>query len=622
MAKFVIECPKCSAYVQASNFIFAKKNVKCSCGEVINVSANRMTSRVCSHCGNNVVFDQAKGEKAICPVCKEKINTSDNTHRRFEFECPNCSCNLSADKHTSDYTCPLCDTHIPNVQAMMEQMRIKKQSLPSVLKWEGDNKTLVFKHPIQDFKYGSQLIVHESQKAIFFRDGEALDEFGAGRHTLETQNLPILGKLYSLPVDAETIFHSEVYFFNMTVQMGVKWGIGDLSIRDPFSGIYAKIGCFGEFSIQIENPRLLLLDIVGTSELFTHDSVIASAEKEAEYNNIASNTRKSNDVINRFKAMIQSTIKNNLALLINQNQISLLDIDSSVGLLSEKLLPIVNEKLQKYGLRVPDFFIGAVHTDSEQLNQARTLSGQAYVVRQEGEVGKAEASVQGEIEAVKAEKAAAAARIKAAGEADVLLAKAQAEAEEMRMKGYTGRDMIAKEIEIERARALGQMGKNGGGGMVSDLAGLGIGLSAAKYAGSQFGGMFGGMMGDSSQGAFQQNAPDSWTCPKCSTGGITAKFCGNCGAPKPQPAEAWDCVQCGNKGNTTKFCGNCGSPKPQPAEAWDCVQCGNKGNTTKFCGNCGSPKPEAPASWDCPKCGNKGNTTKFCGNCGTERGES
>ena len=66
--------------------------------------------------------------------------------------------------------------------------------IADVIKYEGDNETLVWKHPIEDFNMGSQLIVHESQEAIFFRNGQALDLFGPGRYTLETENIPLLGR--------------------------------------------------------------------------------------------------------------------------------------------------------------------------------------------------------------------------------------------------------------------------------------------------------------------------------------------------------------------------------------------------------------------------------------------
>ena len=69
--------------------------------------------------------------------------------------------------------------------------------IASVIKYEGDNSTFIWKHPCEDFNTTTQLIVHESQEAIFFMNGQALDLFGPGRHTLETQNIPLLGKIFN-----------------------------------------------------------------------------------------------------------------------------------------------------------------------------------------------------------------------------------------------------------------------------------------------------------------------------------------------------------------------------------------------------------------------------------------
>lgn len=63
-----------------------------------------------------------------------------------------------------------------------------------VIKYEGNNDTFVYKHECEDFNTGSQLIVHESQEAIFFRDGKAMDKFGAGKYTLNTESLPLMKK--------------------------------------------------------------------------------------------------------------------------------------------------------------------------------------------------------------------------------------------------------------------------------------------------------------------------------------------------------------------------------------------------------------------------------------------
>ena len=69
------------------------------------------------------------------------------------------------------------------------------EKIIDVIKYEGGNTTLIYKHPKTDFNLGSQLIVHESQEAVFFRDGQALDLFGPGRYTLETANITLLKKL-------------------------------------------------------------------------------------------------------------------------------------------------------------------------------------------------------------------------------------------------------------------------------------------------------------------------------------------------------------------------------------------------------------------------------------------
>ena len=93
-----------------------------------------------------------------------------------------------------------------------------------VIKYEGDNSTFVWKHPCEDFNTNTQLIVHESQEAIFFMNGLALDLFGPGRYTLETQNIPLVRNFINLPTDGVSAFHCEVYFVNKTEQMALRWG--------------------------------------------------------------------------------------------------------------------------------------------------------------------------------------------------------------------------------------------------------------------------------------------------------------------------------------------------------------------------------------------------------------
>ena len=134
-----------------------------------------------------------------------------------------------------------------------------------LIKHEGDNSTFVWKHPAEDFYTGTQLIVHESQEAIFFMNGQALDVFGAGRHTLETQNLPLISRLFNLSFGNRTPFHCEVYFVNKSEQMAIKWGTDSkVEYVEPTYKFPLQIGASGEMALRAEDSRKLLMKVVGT----------------------------------------------------------------------------------------------------------------------------------------------------------------------------------------------------------------------------------------------------------------------------------------------------------------------------------------------------------------------
>ena len=119
-----------------------------------------------------------------------------------------------------------------------------------IIKYEGDNTTFIWKHPREDFNIGSQLIVHESQEAILFMNGQALDLFGAGRHTLTTYNIPILGGILNRLTDDVSPFHCEVYFINKTEQMAIRWGTDSkVEYMDPTYGFPIQIGASGEMNL-------------------------------------------------------------------------------------------------------------------------------------------------------------------------------------------------------------------------------------------------------------------------------------------------------------------------------------------------------------------------------------
>ncbi len=555
MGKFSIECPHCGSVNTASTFVFSKKIIECGgCKGEIDIRKNRMTSKSCSKCGTSFVFDQAKPKKRVCPVCGESLTLDSmyaSTHLA-NVNCPQCACSIEVDKNKPKAFCPVCDLEI-DVKKELAKSNLVSDTGISVIQYEGDNNTLVWKHPIEDFNLGSQLVVHESQEAIFFLNGEALDSFGPGRHTLETENLPVLKKIYSLPTGSQTPFHAEVYFVNKTVQMGIKWGT-DSRVRfiDPQTGIPLDLGAAGEMAVRVSDARKLMFKLVGTTsglqntELFGNDN--------------------SNSIKKLFRAPIVAIVKNYLANIIKEQNINILEIDSHLGSISSALHALVKTKLEEYGLTVPEFYVIDISLpeDDKNFKDIKALISQAYLGVRSEEVKASVAEAARQRELIEEQTKAQRELIKAQTEASALELKGMAEARVMGAKGYSQKDVLEADVKKAFAEGLGNMGSGSGGGgssVASDLIGLMAGMKVA-----------GGVLGD--MDAMMQPPSASAQTPVAPT-------------VAPVSNNYWVC-SCGCNTNKGKFCEECGSPR---VAAWDC-SCGQKGNTGKCCPECGSRKLE------------------------------
>jgi len=610
MAKFAIACPKCGKYAEGKTGFFAKKKIECSCGNIIDVRTDKLAAKECPHCGNQVVYDQTKGAEAVCPVCQAKINLMADEQKLHRFSCQQCGVRLATASSAATYVCPVCDFE-NNVQERLMSEKIKRDGLASIIKYEGDNSTFIWKHPIEDFNYGSQLIVHESQEAIFFKDGQALDLFGPGRYTLETQQLPLLEKAYRLPTDTEGTFHSEVYFINKTVQMGIKWGTPEkVRFIDPLTGVPLQLGASGEMNMQVSNSRKLLVKLVGTMKGISWE----------EGPGLTKSLQAS------FRPLITTAVKVNLPNVINKEAIDILEIDSKLDIISDSLREAILPGFDDYGLTIPQFYVTNVvlpedDPNFKRIRELHTISLQTRIYQAEATVKAAKA--QSETMYRTAEEQSKAAIEAAHREAElerqtteteiakreaerkVIGAQAEAqaqrmagmtEAEVMRAKGYSQKDVLQAEVQKSYAEGIGNMGPvvsggGGGGSIVGDMLGLGVGMAAAGAIAPQLGNMM--------QGFNPQGQPPT--------------------IPFAPAGDTWDCA-CGQRGITGNFCSNCGSKKPMPvaANTWDCA-CGQRGITGNFCSNCGAKRPETkPATWDC-SCGRTGITGNFCDNCGKKR---
>ena len=210
--------------------------------------------------------------------------------------------------------------------------------IANVIKYEGDNSTFIWKHPCEDFYTSTQLIVHESQEAIFFLNGQALDLFGAGRHTLETQNVPIMKKIQLIPTDGETPFHCEVYFINKTEQMAIKWGTDSkVQYMEPQYHFPINIGASGEMSLRVEDSRRLLLKLVGTESGLKREQLVAY-----------------------FRGILLEHVKAYIAQIMNEEQISIFEVDAKLGQFSKSLKERLMPDFAAYGIALERFVVTTV----------------------------------------------------------------------------------------------------------------------------------------------------------------------------------------------------------------------------------------------------------------------
>ena len=214
-----------------------------------------------------------------------------------------------------------------------------------IIKYDEDksNHIFVYKFEKEDFSTMSQLIVHESQEAILFRNGQALDLFGPGRYTLETENIPLLKKIVNIPTGGETPFHCEVYFINKVESMDVRWGTSNpIPIKDAVYDIILPISANGQMAVQIEDSRKFLVKLVGTTRKFDHS-----------------------DLTEYFRGLLMTRIKDYLSNQMVREKLTFLDVHSHLNEMSENIQDELAATFSEYGIRLVNFFINTVRVPED-----------------------------------------------------------------------------------------------------------------------------------------------------------------------------------------------------------------------------------------------------------------
>ena len=152
-----------------------------------------------------------------------------------------------------------------------------KRQLLSVIEWKDSSKdTIVYRFPLtnrDEIMNSSTLVVRESQVALFMHKGEIADVFGPGTYKLDTENIPFLTKLLSLPTGFNSRIKAEVYFINTKQFIGQKWGTQNpVMMRDNDFGLIRLRG-YGVFSFKVEDPKVFMKEVFGTNEVFSVNDV-------------------------------------------------------------------------------------------------------------------------------------------------------------------------------------------------------------------------------------------------------------------------------------------------------------------------------------------------------------
>lgn len=203
---------------------------------------------------------------------------------------------------------------------------------------------------IGDYRIGSQVIVRESQAVVFFRDGQALDVFRGGRHTIATANIPKIIDFIGKAFNDRTPFPAEVYFVSMKEFANEKWGTPQpIIVRNPGMGLgVALLQGFGTFSFQVKDPQQFVTQVVGTQ-----------------------GTYRTTDIEERLKTMLLATLSDTLGETTSaKSVVDLIGLTEEVG---AAVRAKAQDDFEALGLTLKSFYIGNLKPSSKSAQELRDM---------------------------------------------------------------------------------------------------------------------------------------------------------------------------------------------------------------------------------------------------------
>ena len=211
-----------------------------------------------------------------------------------------------------------------------------------VVKWDGSPNVFAYRYPNCELTTKSQVIVYESQEAVFVKDGNIYAPLGPGRHVLDTPNDPFITRLVrQLVTDGKSPFVAEVWFVNKAISLDIKWGTtSPIQIEDPKYHIMMPVRAYGQYGLQIEKSQQFLAELVGRVPVFTTKTL-------SEY----------------FKGIMITQIKNCIASYFVKSLVSILQINSHLSEISKFLQENLAKAIEEYGVKLIAFNVNSISTD-------------------------------------------------------------------------------------------------------------------------------------------------------------------------------------------------------------------------------------------------------------------
>jgi membrane protease subunit (stomatin/prohibitin family) len=367
-------------------------------------------------------------------------------------------------------------------------------SVLQLIEQEMTNEQLVVRNHVEDFNAKSQLVVYESQEALFYKNGQALDLFGPGRHALSSENVPLLKRFFSHLFGGKTPFPCDVYIVNKVNVLDVIWGTDSpVQVEDPKYPMLISIRANGQTGVRIKDSRRFLIGVVGQLKEFTVDGVRRA-----------------------IKGMMMSAIKENLAIAIVEKKISILEVTTKMSELSALIQQKVNLAIADLGIELVHFTLSAILPSDGDLDELKALKKTMMKT-----------------------------------EADMYRERRESEtrAYARQTEGYTYQE--ERRFDVMEGAAKNEGGA--GGSFINMGVGLGMGAGVGKEMGTMYAGIMQPTATPSAPTSEEKPCP---SCGAPVTAG--AKFCSNCGQAQPQvkfcpecgtrcEAGSKFCANCGEK---------------------------------------------------------------------------